>query len=109
MAIFVKFVLFYFMSNWKIYFFTVVLVEIQAILQEKNLQKLLNKSYLVCKSSSALLLDPLHQEDVDRKVDLMCTFPELPHESQTNGLIVVLYSAHCILKSVFWKIPTIFY
>lgn len=30
-----KTVLLYFMSNWKIYFFTIVPVEIQAILQEK--------------------------------------------------------------------------
>lgn len=44
MVIFVKSVLLYFMSNWKFYFFTVVLVEIQAILQGKSLQKLLNKS-----------------------------------------------------------------
>lgn len=42
-----KAVLLYFMSNWKVYFFTIVPVEIQAILQEKNLQKLLNGSQYV--------------------------------------------------------------
>lgn len=42
-----KTVLLYFMSNWKVYFFTIVPVEIQAILQEKNLQKLLNGSQYV--------------------------------------------------------------
>lgn len=52
MAIFVKSVLLYFVSNWKLYFFTVVPVEIQAILQgKKNLQKLLNESHHVCKLS----------------------------------------------------------
>lgn len=49
-----KTLLLYFMSNWKVYFFTIVPVEIQAILQEKkNLWKLLNESQYVCESLSS--------------------------------------------------------
>lgn len=82
MAIFVKSVLLYFMSNREIYFFTVVPVEIQAILQgKKNLQKLLNESHHVCKLSSDFCYHWLHgdiRQDVEADVDFNCTFLERP-------------------------------
>lgn len=106
-----KIVLLYFMLNWKVYFFTIVPVEIQAILQEKP-SKPIKRSHYVCDlPSSDSSLCPRLPQGIRKWIQN--SFDS--HISQTSKLIsdswvyCYCFTSHdTYLDFDFWKSP-IFY